>query len=297
VPWRERDGGSWSGASAWLGVAVVALVVAISACGGGDATSPPPTFPPTTFAPPTTHVGPGGPNTTPTSRPTPVPSSQPSSPPTSVPSTTIPQPPSAERQLAACEARVDATKLQVAFVPAAHMVQDHAHDVGAVVGLQGAAISAVPGAGTSPTTIVAYQHGRCELSARLTGSGFDIDPSDDRTQSFLDTDQLTWSWSVTPRAQGELTLHLAITPVLLSAQFQAMRGAEQPFEAQIAVVAAPDTRSWIRRRWDGLNDVFATPLGGALLTVLIGGLSATGIVKWVRSRRRPRPPAPYEGVP
>jgi hypothetical protein len=253
--------------------AMVVLAVVAAVMTGRDAGQPVGTSPPTLGRPPSD--GQDGP-------------------PTTTSATSVPDTPTVEQELADCEARVAAAGLQVSFVPATSMVQGEAHEVGAVVALRGTPIGPPAGAGSSPTTLVPYDAGRCLLSAGLRGAGFAVDPPDADEQSFVDADQLSWSWQVTPHSSGRLQLRLVITPVILSGGgVAAIRGAEHPFTAHIVVTAAPDLRSW----WDKLNGVFAAPLPAAMLSVLLAGVSATGIATWVRShRRRRRPQDDFEGV-
>jgi hypothetical protein len=77
-------------------------------------------------------------------------------------------------------------------------------------------------------------------------------------------------------------LRLTITPILLSRDFGALRGAERPFIAAISVTAKPDQRS----SWRKLNDFFALPLPALLIAGISVPTLLTAIVVWLYRRRR-----------
>ena len=196
---REPHGRRWW--MAVLAVAVLALlgVLSLSRSGGGDdydgstgaprsgggepgdggpgggplATSEPADRPPDTTDEPDVEEEP--PDTTATTEPT--------------------GEPAAPASVEECERRAQEARARLAYEPRRSMVEGKTYTITAALGLDGAPDVTF----TTSTTIVIIDDARCTVEAELTGADFDIDPPDGEQQSFVDTRQLVWEWSVRPR--------------------------------------------------------------------------------------------------
>jgi hypothetical protein len=171
------------------------------------------------------------------------------------------------------------------------MTEGEATDVFASVVFRDVSPSAPSGAGPEPTIVVDYDTGRletfaCELGARLSGGGFDVEPDVPVLQSMIQRDQVDWLWHVTPQETGvpERQLHLAVAPYAVYQGAQ-MPGAETPFNASIRVTAKLKNRSW----YESMNAVLDDPIPATaltvVLTVVLAGVSVTSIRAWLKRRR------------
>jgi hypothetical protein len=201
-------------------------------------------------------------------------------PPSSTPPTTSPdQNAPLTEQLKRCEA--DAKNARIKFAPALEMVvgQITHVQVSAMIGPSGPASTE---SGPPTTEVPAVLH--CQVSATLSGLGFDIDPAEPQPGSFLDSPELAWSWQVKPTRVGQLRLDFQLLPLARDGEVQ-LPGTPVLFAATIAVDAAP--QSFWHRVNKAVSGVVTYPLVtsfGALVGIVTVSAAAW---KWVLKRPWP----------
>jgi hypothetical protein len=161
------------------------------------------------------------------------------------------------------------------------MVEGKTYTITAALGLDGAPDVTF----TTSTTVVIIDDARCTVEAELTGADFDIDPPGGEQQSFVDTRQLVWEWSVRPRRSGDdLALHLRLQAVVVDDAHREVPGKVVLDVSDIDVDAAP--RSLPDRLGAWTADFFDHPL-----VIVVGApLATAGVVglrrRWAERRTR-----------
>ena len=266
---QEPHGRRWHMVA--LGVAVLALLGVLALSCSGDGEDDADGF----GAPPDATAG----SPEPTDEPD-VDEEPPATTNTTTTATTEPAAPSAPASVEECERQAQEARARLAYEPRRTMVEGTTYTVTAALGLDGAPDVTF----TTSTTIVVVDDARCTVEAELTGADFDIDPPGGAQQSFVDTRQLVWEWSVRPRRSGDdLALQLRLQAVVAGG------GREVPGKvvlnvSDIDVDAAPQS---LARRVSGWTaDFFEHPL-----VVVVGApLATAGVValrrRWVERRTR-----------
>jgi hypothetical protein len=228
------------------------------------------TVPSESTAPPQTTAAPATEPTTPLEA---------TPPPTVTPPTVTAGDSQLAEQLRRCEA--DAQTASVEFAPQLEMVVGTSTDVHVVASI-GSAGPEPSGSGPPTTVVPAVLH--CEVEVTLRGQGFEIDPDDPQSGSFLDRPTIDWSWSVTPTSAGRRTLHVQVLPVAREGALQ-LPGTPILFEATIAVDAAP--RSVLDRVDGVVRGVVGYPLVTSFgaLAGIVTMLAATW--RWILKRPWP----------
>jgi hypothetical protein len=182
--------------------------------------------------------------------------------------------PAAPASVEECERQAQEARARLAYEPRRSMVEDQTYTITAALGLDGAPDVTF----TTSTTIVIIDDARCTVEAELTGADFDIDPPGGEQQSFVDTRQLVWEWSVRPRRSGDdLALHLRLQVVVVDDAHREVPGRVVLNVSDIDVDAAP--RSLPDRASDWTAHFFDHPL-----VVVVGAPLATAGVVGLRRR-------------
>jgi hypothetical protein len=181
-----------------------------------------------------------------------------------------------------CEAQARQADAHLAYEPERSMTVGRGYDVTAAVSLDEVPTD-VTFEGT--TTVVTIGGVRCTITAKLTGSDFDITQRSNEEQSFVGTRVLVWSWNVRPRHDGD-DLELALT--FQSKIFEGGRSFLGPttlHEAHIDVHAVEQS-AW-GGAWDGYYDFLHDPIVASVLAGLVGAaLLAVGPKAYRRAQAR-----------
>jgi hypothetical protein len=168
-----------------------------------------------------------------------------------------------------CEKRVSANDVKATFADVLPMTVGKSSPVVIILTVGGASPSAtgtIPGA--SVTTTKLFPQFTCEVAAQLRGLNFDIDNPDKITQSFLGTNDLTWSWNVIPKNTSANEVDVDFYPVIRTASGELIPGKVRTATVAIVVKAAK-VQSWWHRA------------GNWVIGILVLSTSAL-IVAWLR---------------
>jgi hypothetical protein len=141
-----------------------------------------------------------------------------------------------------------------------------------------------PGPIQTPTFLVSF-----DMRARLEGSGFQIDPPGDVSQSIAGSAANLWEWQVTPIENGTKYLRLTVVNVVQAGGVTATEEHGQPFTTTVNV--EPD-------QWYATQQFVATNRADFMTILMsgggIGGI-AIGISKMVQRRGLPMKMLPKLG--
>jgi hypothetical protein len=166
---------------------------------------------------------------------------------------------------AECEEQARQADAHLAYEPERSMVVGRGYEVTAAVSLDEVPTH-VTFQGT--TTVVTIGGVRCTITARLTGSDFDISQRSNEEQSFVGTRVLVWSWTVRPRHDGD-DLELALT--FQSKIFDGghnILGPTTLHEAHIDVDAVEQS-AW-SRTWDRISGFLHDPIIASVTAAIVG---------------------------
>lgn len=188
--------------------------------------------------------------------------------------------PRPETALERCERRASTARPELTYEPERSMVVGQSYGVPVHVSL-GPLDPDVTF--ETPTTVEVLDDIHCQVSARLAGVDFEIDPEGLVAQSFADRESLGWTWRVRPTEPGQKELTLTIQATVVDTDGRDLATANDYVEAVIDVDAAP-VSIW-RRSLDGLDAAFGNE---AVRYVLPGGGSTVALAWIWRRFARPR---------
>jgi hypothetical protein len=192
-----------------------------------------------------------------------------------------------------CEAEARTADTNVRFSPDRSMIVGQRNTVTAAVSLDEVPPPDVTFEDT--TTVVTLVGAHCIISAKLTGSDFDITQQSNEEQSFVGSRVLVWRWEVRPRSGGDdLGLTLTVQATLVDGD-QRFAGPNKLYEAQIDVDAVQKS-AWTKL-WDDISGFLHDPIVASVLAaVLVAALLKLGPKTYRNVRARyarpsvPRPP-------
>ncbi len=163
----------------------------------------------------------------------------PSTAPTSTSSTAIPT--TDDELFERCRERAKSAALHTRWGSEYEMVVGQPTVVVFFAGIDEAAVSTAVVPGAASTTATAFASGECTLRAQLVGALVDIDPKEAIERSFLNTDVLSWTWQVTPRAVEAKQLNIEL--VFVAETSAGLRtGSTKTETLAIIVNTAPELR-------------------------------------------------------
>jgi hypothetical protein len=169
-----------------------------------------------------------------------------------------------------CEEQARQADAHLAYEPERSMVVGRGYEVTAAVSLD-----EVPSSVTfqDTTTVVTIGGVRCTITAKLTGSDFDITQRSNEEQSFVGTRVLVWSWTVRPHTDGD-DLELALTfQSKIVEGGRSFPGPTTLHEAHIDVHAVEQS-AW-GRAWDGIYGFLHDPIVASVIAALLGAALLT----------------------
>lgn len=200
---------------------------------------------------------------------------------TPAPTTSVAGGPDDRQQLAECERRAETAN--VFYPPRLDMKVGEVSQVHVVASLDAGA-SPLTTVSPVPTTAQPARL-RCEVQARLRGSGVTIEPDGFQQRSFLDHPEVSWEWDVVSNEAGRRRLVIEIRSVAEIDGRRIEGAGTQLYRTDIVVTSPPESLSARTRRWTDALVEHPLVRGFGSLALVAGG--AAGAWRWLLKRRWP----------
>jgi hypothetical protein len=145
--------------------------------------------------------------------------------------------------------------------------------------------------GPPVSTAVVPQPLRCQVRARLVGNDFTINPQDWQAKSFLDTNEVVWSWIATPNVVGDdLPLNVEVQGLAFDAATNAYVPAGREFATTAKIHVDSKPKSVLTRFNSAVSGAVTHPVFALLVSTGALALVAGWLFRRFRPNSRPGPP-------